>query len=418
MRTMVWFEIKKVLGRPSGKIALFLFACVVVLSCWMSATGSNSGTIWVNEQGEQETGFAAYRKLHDAQDQWEGYLDEEHLTDIIRELNRIAATPEYQSEDYHQNDIAFNWRMGINPVRNMLNHAFGARLNDFNYYLADTLSPSAAGEFYSNRVKLLREYLYDETNDISDRLSQREKQYLIRQYEALDTPVYYDYKEGWYSLLENAGYITLIGILIMGYLVAGIFSNEFKWKSDAVYFSTVYGRSKAICAKIKAGFLLVTVLYWGSLGIFALFTLCYCGFDGGNCAIQFDWYKSFYNLTYWQTFLLYAISSYIGMLFIAFLCMWVSAKTRSSVFAVTIPFILIFIPNFLENSALAGSLSKVLGLLPDNLLDLFQHLKYFDVYDLWFTVTGAWPMLLVLYTILALVLVPVMYREFRTKQVG
>ena len=160
------------------------------------------------------------------------------------------------------------------------------------------------------------------------------------------------------------------------------------------------------------------MLYWGSLGIFALFTLCYCGFDGGNCAIQFDWYKSFYNFTYWQTFLLYAISSYIGMLFIAFLCMWVSAKTRSSVFAVTIPFILIFIPNFLENSALGGSLSKVLGLLPDNLLDLFQHLKHFDVYDLWFTVTGAWPMLLVLYTILTLVLVPVMYREFRTKQVG
>ena len=115
---------------------------------------------------------------------------------------------------------------------------------------------------------------------------------------------------------------------------------------------------------------------------------------------------------------MYAISSYIGMLFIAFLCMWVSAKTRSSVFAVTIPFILIFVPNFLGNSSLAGSLSKVLGLLPDNLLDLFQHLKYFDVYDLGFTVVGAWPMLLALYTILTLALVPVMYREFRTKQIG
>lgn len=414
---MVWFEIRKILDRPGGRIALLLFACVVILSCWMSATGGSLGIIWVNEQGDAETGFAAYRKLQDAQDKWEGYLDEEHLADIIRELNRIAATPEYQSEDYSQNDIAFSWEMGIMPVRYVLNDAFGAKLYDFDYYLAYTLSPSAAGEFYSNRVKLLKEYLYDETNSICSRLSQREKRYLICQYEKLDTPFYYDYTKGWYSLLANSENIMLIGTLLMGYLVAGIFSNEFKWKSDAVYFAAAYGRSKAITAKIKAGFLLVTVLYWGAVLTFSLFTLCFCGFDGGNCAIQLDYWNSMYNLTYWQTSLLYFTGSYIGMLFIAFLCMWVSAKTRSSVFAVTIPFILLFIPNFLEISAFADALSRVLGLLPDNLFDLRQHLKYFDVYDLGFVVTGAWPILLVLYAILTLALVPMMYREFRHKQI-
>lgn len=219
-------------------------------------------------------------------------------------------------------------------------------------------------------------------------------------------------------LLEESGYIMLLGVLIMGYLVAGIFSNEFKWKSDAVYFSTAYGRNKAIAAKIKAGFLLVTVLYWGSVLIFTLFTLCYCGFDGGNCPIQFDYLWSMYNLTYAQAYLLYAVSSYIGMLFIAFLVMWVSAKTKSAVFAVTIPFILVFVPNFLENSTFAESLTKILGLLPDNLLDVTQRLSEFSVYDLGFTVTGSWPLLFVLYTVLTVVLVPVMYREFRRKQIS
>ena len=419
VRMMVWFEIKKVLGRPSGKIALFLFLCVVILSCWTTVAGDEFGPIiWVNEQGDAENGFSAYRQLRQAQKEWKGELDEAHLADIIRELNRIAATPEYQSDEYNQNDIAFHWRMGIEPVREMLYRTFSPGLQNFNYYLADTLSPSVAGEFYSRRVELLRSYLYEEGNEEAATLSDREKAYLIRQYEKLEGPIYYDYKEGWFRTLDSLAFIMLLGTLILGYLVSGIFSNEFKWKADAVYFTTYYGRNKAVSAKIKAGLVLVSVLYWGGVLVCTLFTLCFCGFDGGNCAIQFDYYRSFYNLTYLQTYLLYVVSSYIGTLFMMFLCMWVSAKTRSSVFAVTIPFILIFVPNFFENSKLAYALTHVLALLPDKLFNLSEHLKYFEVYDLGFTVVGAWPLLFVIYTILALVLIPAMYREFRTKQIG
>ena len=417
MRMMVWFEIKKVLGRPSGKIALFLFICVIILSFWTTVFGDEyGGIVWVNEQGDAEYGFVAHQKLRKAQNEWAGELDEEHLADIIRELNRIAATPEYKSEE--KRDIAFHWRMGVNPVREMLYRTFSPGLQDFNYYLAETLSPSVAGEFYFRRVELLRSYLYEEDNAEADLLSNREKEYLISQYEKLEGPIYYDYHRGWYQVLSNLAFIMLLGTLVLGYLVSGIFSNEFKWKSDAVFFTTYHGRSKAVSAKIKAGVILVSVLYWGGVLICTLFTLCFCGFDGGNCAIQFDWYRSFYNLTYWETYLLYVVSCYIGILFMMFLCMWVSAKTRSAVFATTIPFILIFVPNFFANSDLAYVLSDVLALLPDKLFDLGQHLKYFDVYDLGFAVVGAWPLLFVIYTILAAALMPVMYREFRTKQIG
>lgn len=419
MRMMVWFEIKKVLGRPSGKIALFLFICVIILSFWTTVFGDEYGElVWVNEQGDAEYGFAAHQKLRKAQNEWAGELDEERLADIIRELNRIAATPEARSEDYQQRDIAFGWKLGVEPVRTLLYRTFSPGLQDFDYYLADNLSPSVAGEFYSHRVELLRSYLYEEDNTEADLLSSREKEYLISQYEKLEGPIYYDYHRGWYQVLSNLAFIMLLGTLVLGYLVSGIFSNEFKWKSDAVFFTTYHGRSKAVSAKIKAGVILVSVLYWGGVLICTLFTLCFCGFDGGNCAIQFDWYRSFYNLTYWETYLLYVVSCYIGILFMMFLCMWVSAKTRSAVFATTIPFILIFVPNFFANSDLAYALSDVLALLPDKMFDLVQHLKYFDVYDLGFTVVGAWPLLFVIYTVLAAVLVPVMYREFRTKQIG
>ena len=207
MRTMVWFEIKKILSRPSGKIALFLFVCVIILSFWTTIFGDEYGAlVWVNEQGDAEYGFAAHQKLREAQNEWAGDLDEEHLADIIRELNRIAATPEYRSDDYNQNDIAFHWRMGIDPVREMLYRTFSSGLQNFNYYLAETLSPSVAGEFYSRRVELLRSYLYEEDNKEAELLSVREKEYLISQYEKLESPIYYDYHRGWYQVLGNLAF--------------------------------------------------------------------------------------------------------------------------------------------------------------------------------------------------------------------
>lgn len=414
---MVRYELKKILGRPGGKIALLLYLCVLIYSCWSTVFGSEYGSIvWVNEEGEKEFGYSAYQALRTAQKEWAGELDEAHLETIIRELNRIAATPEAKSEDYHQNDIAFHWKMGVKPVWELLTFCFSPGMQTIDYNITDTIAPSDAENVYSRRVELLRSYLYDENNRDAARLSGKEKEYLLSQYEKLEGHVYFDYHEGWSRTLDSLTYIMLMGILILGYLVSGIFSNEFRWKADAVYFSARYGRDKATSAKLRAGFSLVSILYWGAVLGCSLFTLCFCGFDGGNCAIQLlDFYRSYYNLTCWQTWLVYVIGSYVATLFITFLCMWVSAKTKSAIFATTIPFILIFVPNFFSNDSALG---KILALLPDKLFSLADQLRYFNVYDLSFAVVGSWPMLLGIYSVLAMLLVAALYREFRTKQIG
>lgn len=414
---MLRYEFKKIFGKPSGKIALILYLCVLIYSCWGTAFGTEYGSlVWVNEQGERESGYAAYRNLRNAQKEWAGELDEAHLEKIIRELNRIAATPEAQSEDYHQNDIAFHWKMGVKPVWELLTFCFSPGMQTLDYTVTDTLTPSDAGSLYSRRVELLRSYLYDENNRDAARLSKTEKEYLLSQYQKLEGHVYYDYHKGWAQALDNLTYIMLMGTLILGYLVSGIFSSEFRWKTDAVYFSSRYGRDKATLAKIKAGLLLVSTLYWGAVLGCSLFSLCFCGFDGGNCAIQLlDFYRSYYNLTCWQTWLVYVLGSYIATVFIMLLCMWVSAKTKSAIFATTIPFILIFVPNFFSNDSAIGGF---LALLPDKLFSLADQLRYFNVYDLGFGVVGSWPLLFVIYTTLSLLLIPALYRDFRRKQIG
>lgn len=210
----------------------------------------------------------------------------------------------------------------------------------------------------------------------------------------------------------------MILMLILGYLVAGIFSNEFQYKADAIFFTAVYGRNNAVTAKIKAGFCIVTLIYWVAILLYSLSVLFYLGMDGAACPVQADrsGWKCFYNILNWQKYLLVVIGGYIGCLFISFLAMYISAKTKSTVVAVVVPFILIFIPSFLGNIN-SPIVNKILGLLPDRLLQVGVAMGYFDLYELFGKIVGAIPILFVVYSILTIVLLPVIYEEYRKKQI-
>ena len=376
-----------------------------------------SGEDWVNEQGESETGFAAIAKLRAAKKEWAGVLDEEKLQAVIRENQRIIATPEAQSKDYQQNDIAYSWKQGIGEILYMLKCSFADGFRSFDHNTANRLVPEQAKDFYPNRVKLLKEWLYDPTDSAYSRFSDDEKAFLISQYESLETPITYDYATGWEQALTYTTTITMLCALILGYLMAGIFSNEFKWHSDSIFFSTINGRNQAVWAKIKAGFLLVTAVYWVSILTFSLLTLSYLGFDGWNCPIQIFRWKCFYNITCGQYYLLVLVGGYVGNLFTSFLVMWISAKTRSSLFAVTIPYVIVFLPSFIPEFVNTTYVGKILALLPDRLLDTGMSASYFDLLSFGKKVVGAFPVCLLLYFILSLILVPAMYRAYRHKQI-
>lgn len=63
--------------------------------------------------------------------------------------------------------------------------------------------------------------------------------------------------------------------------------------------------------------------------------LAVLGTGGADCAIQggFAGWKSFYNITYLQDFLLTIWGGYLGNLFLLFLSMLMSAKTHSKALA-------------------------------------------------------------------------------------
>lgn len=410
---MIRYELKKVFARTGSKIALLLLVIV-----WCITFRFATDVYWVNEDGVKERGYAAVSRLRSAQREWAGALDEERLRQVIEENQRINQTPQAKSSDTREKDIAFGWKQGIAGIRDLLNCAFEERFRSYDYYRADSLRPEAAFEFYENRVRLLKEWLAGEDGDSEAvyRLSSEEKEYLIEQYEALETPFYYDYMKGWVQLFEYMPTIIMIVMLILGYLVAGIFSNEFSWKADAIFFSAVHGRGRAVAAKLEAGFLVVTALYWTAVLTFSAAVLGYLGISGWNCPVQADFtgWKCFYGIQVWQEYLLVIGGGYVGCLFIGFTTMYVSARFKSAVLAVMTPFVLIFLPSFLSNLNSAAA-NKALGLLPDRLLQIHMALCSFDLYELGGRVVGAIPILFVLYSVLTVVLMPLLYGEYRRK---
>lgn len=400
---MLKYELKKIFSRTGNKVALLL---LFALTCYTSFFAL--GVSWVDENGESQRGPAAVAQLKAAQKEWAGYLDEETIRRVIAENLRIQSMSEAQSDDPGDRIIAYSRKQGIIEIRNLLICSFTYRMDD--------LTPEDAPEFYKNRTSLLREWLEEEA---AEQFSDPEKAFLIEQYESLETPFYYDYVLGWTQLFESSSTVAMVTMLVLGYLVAGIFSNEFVWKSDAVFFASMHGRDKAIGAKLRAGFWLVTGLYLATFLLYSAVVLGCLGTDGWNMPVQANrsGWNCFYHITMWQKYLLIALGGYIGCLFSSFLCMLVSARTRSAVVAVILPFVLIFLPAFLANIS-SATVQKTIGLLPDQLLQISSVLNRFNLYSLGGHILEAVPILLAVYSVSAVVLWLVIYREYRRKQIN
>ena len=410
MKKMLRYELKKIFVKPGGKIALLLLAVLLGVTCWFATDRG-----FINEQGNSETGIGAMRKLRSATKEWAGELTEERLAEVIAENARINALPGYWGDDGWATDMGYGWKQGIDDINDMLCRAFG-KFREYDYRIVDSLTPEDAGQFYERRILQLKEWLSGADGDI---FSDKEKEFLIHRFEELETPLYYDYMIGWDQLFEFAPTVIMITVLILGFLAAGIFSGEFQLKADAVFFSSRHGRDKGSAAKLGAGLVMVTVIYWVMILLYSVIVLGYLGADGAGCPIQITGrgWKSFNNITIFQEYLLIIFGGYLGVLFMLLLVMLVSAKAKTAVLAVTVPFLFLFAPNFLMMIP-DEVIDKICGLLPDQLLQMNMVVVYYNLYQIGGIVTGAAPILLAVYLVLTVILCPVIYQVYRKAEAG
>ena len=409
MMKMLRYEIKKCFSKIANKIGLLILTVVLIIVSYFAVTYVD----YVDEDGNNRTGIIAVRSLRDMKNQWAGYITEDVLREVIVQNALVNASAEYQSNDVQENNKAYSKKQGFSDIRDMINHAF-CGFREYNYYRADSVTTEEVSEFYTKRISNLEEWLY--SDEAKDQFTDMEKQFLIKQYEQLEIPLYYEYADGWIALLEYAPSIIMLTVLVTGFFVSSIFSNEFQLKADAIYFSTKYGRNKAVKSKVEAGGIIITIIYWVVVLLYSAIVLGILGADGANCAIQagFGSWKSFYNITYFENYLLTMVGGYIGSLFILTISMLISAKTKSTVLSVTVPFIFVFLPSFLSGFS---ALTEILGLLPDQLLQMNVAIKYFNLYQFGDRVIGAVPIIMILYAVLYVLMVPILYRVYQKAEI-
>ncbi|HIW83769.1 MAG TPA: ABC transporter permease [Candidatus Dorea gallistercoris] len=407
VKVMLLFEVKKVLTKPLNKAALLILAAVFVIACVLTIRYVD----YTDQDGNTVTGISAAHGLREMKNQWAGDVTEDVIREAVRQNAAINASDEALSEDIQEQNKAYGKKQGFEDIREMLNMSFSG-IKQYDYYTADNLTEDEAAGLYEQRLQSLKDYLDSGQVDFTE----NEKEYLLQNYGEFETPVHYEYAEGWMALMDSAYFITLmmILVLILGFLVSGIFSDEFAWKADAIFFSSRTGRGRAILAKMGAGLLIITVLYWGVVLLFAGVVLAALGAGGGDCPVQiWNWY-SIYNITYFQDYLLSAVGGYIGALFILILSMLASARTHSTVFAITIPFALTCVAPFLGR---VDTFSKPLRLFPDQLLQICANLRDFELYEIGGKVLRQVDVLIPMYLILAVAIFPLLYVVYRRSQV-
>ena len=403
------YEIKKVFSGRGGKVALGLLVLLVAVVSFAAI----SEVHYVDAQGNSFSGPRAARLLRAEKSRWTGYLTEDIFNEVIRLNAEINASPEGQSDDWRENDKAYARKQGFSDIRDVINSAL-CSFREYDYYRIDRARASDGADIYALRIANLTDWL--NSDEAKDRYSDAQRAFFTRQYENLTTPLYYEDADGWDALLTYSETVIMLTMLILSVLVCGLFSREYQLKADAIFFSTKTGRDRAVRAKILAGIVIVTAVYWVVVLMYTGIVLGVLGAGGGSCQIQasLHGWKTFYNITWFEEYLLTVLGGYVGTLFVLTLAMLVSAWTRSAVLAVMIPVVVLFLPVILSS---IQSQSGVLGLFPDQLLQISYVVRYFNAYEIGGRVLAAIPVLFVLYAALFAGMVPLLYGVFRNAEI-
>lgn len=379
---MMYFELKKIFSKTSSKIAL-----MVIFGFMIYLVSIANYLVWIDKDGTEITGKAAAKKIREAEQEWYGPLTEEKIAEVITQ----------------------NWDQGNREICTLIAKAFGG-LDNIDTTIVDTLTADDAANFYSNRINSVKDWMEGQ----GDWYTQEEKAFITAQYKDMNVPLNYSYTKGWTKLFPAASNLQTFLVFAIGFLVAGIFSEEYRTGAYAIYFSSAHGRGKAITAKIKAGFFLITTVYWISFLLFSFLVLNQLGFEGADSQIQtsmISW-GSFYNITFQQEYWMIALGGYIGCLFIDSFAMLVSAKTKSTIVSVIVPFAVIFAPAVIKviNTPLT---EKINGLMPYQLVQINSVIGKFYCYKIMGKFIGGVGVLLILYMILSMLIQPVIYLIFK-----
>lgn len=378
---MLKYELKKILNKRMNRVLLAVAMLLMVVFSIFAIDSFRA----VDTDGETVTGFSAARIMVDDKNRWKGELTPEVIEKSVE--SRLAG--DWQSTS----DIIYS-------TSKMLVGEF----SDFDDYEAILSADSA-------QIASIYETYHDNLRAMSEEYGDTpEKQtFLMEQYEKIDTPFTYEAYDSWDTMLMYATTCSLILIIVISFIAAGIFAEEFQYKADAVFFSTRYGRSKAVHTKIRACLIIATLVYGVGIGLLSIISFSVMGTSGASTAYQFSQPYAIYSVTFGQMYGILVLSGYIASLLAASVSMLIASKTKTMSIAIIVPAILFYVSPFLGR---ALPFRTFFSLTPDQLMNIVNCARIPYIYQAGSIVFRQIPFIIVFYAVIAVAFLPIVYRNY------
>lgn len=399
------YEIKKILSSRTARISLVILSLLTVIHCAKYVYSVS----WTNDDGSHFSGPRAIALIREAKNEWKGPITEDVIHRVIIANKQITENPAYQKQGGLSNE-GFSKIQGFYDIRDMINRFCAVSLSDYDYYTADRLSPDASDEFYQKRITQFSEWLG--RDDVRQMFTPPERSYISDSVQNLKTPFNYAYHDGFSAMQEMNAFLTFAVVIVICIIVAAGFSIECQTKADTIYFSTPYGNTRGNRAKITAGFLLATAVYWGIMLTADFIILIFFHMDGADTPVQIDYFKCILNITQLQAWALFLLAGYAGSLLMAGITMLVSAVVRTSYAAMILAFLMIMAPATYGEFTTSRTVQNILSFFPHTSLMGSSFLRTYSFFHIGSFIIPQAYVLPLLHSAAALILIPLIYKGF------
>lgn len=398
MKVMLKYELKRIFTKRLNRVLISIGLVLSIILSFLAATSNR----FVTPEGHLEMGITATRKLVKDKNRNKGLMTPQTVSKLIAQDQKIFQ--EYK--DKNESDKVYGRSLQqYLDVEQLVSYILTGN-EDYNPSVYLYVSPKKLLNIYKIRESKIQKLIWQNGK------TEEQRKYLKTQYDKISTPYKYEAPDSWDTLQLYVVTYSIILAVLMGILASGIFAEEITLKADAIFFSSKYGRNKAIKTKIIAGLITSTGIYWIGMCVFTVISLALMGTSGSHTLMSMLNSYTIYNVTYGQAFYIMMFAGYIANLLATTISMLVSAIMGSSNIAICIPFFLFCIMPFVGR--LGGS-KGIFLLTPDQLNNFQEIMKVNHIYQIGGFVTNQLVMILTIYLIANLVFIPLIYAVYKRR---
>ena len=391
---MIRSEFLKLFSKGVNRILLLTLLIIAVVFSLLS--------IWsvkfVDKDGNVHNGLSAPRKLTEVKSKYKGELTNDVLAEIVQKDKNING--KYGSRV--PNSIYATNEQEYGDIKDLIISTL-CYDSDFDESVIPGLDINQSRNIYCVREKNI-ERIVKEYGD-----GEAKRKYLKDQYQKVHRPFEYAPAEAWKTMDLYVTTYSMILLIVISFFAAGVFSEEFRLGADSIFFSTKLGRSRGTKIKIATGLIMATVIYWGTMLIMSIISFGVMGISGASSPIQIEDSYCMYAYTFSQRYMIIMLSGYVGVMLAGSITMLVSAKTHSKFLAMCFPLLLFILSPFVTRVL---PFTKIFNIIPDQLINVYNCIKLPILYQFGKTVVMQIPMLMIMYSIVAIMIIPFIYRSF------